>query len=89
MVELQDDQAIYRLFGWRCVECNVRLATEINHIVPRSRDRRLINDWHNKVPMCHVCHDAYHRGGVTQEKIKSLQEKRASVLVSMHKSQYV
>ncbi len=87
--EPQNDMAIYRLFGYRCVWCNKRIATELNHIVPRSRDRSLINDWKNKAPMCHWCHEEYHRGGVTQEKIQSLQQKRAEVLVSMHKSQYV
>ncbi len=89
MLEPQTDLAIFRLFGWRCVECNIRMATEINHIIPRSRDKALINDWRNKVPMCHWCHDEYHHGGVTPEKVKSLQQKRAERLVYMHKSEYL
>ncbi len=89
MIELQTDLQIYTLFGWRCVQCNKRRASEINHIVPRSRDKTKINDWRNKVPMCHWCHEEYHRGGVTEEKIKYLQDKRAEVLGAMHKSQYV
>lgn len=89
VVEPQTDLAIFRLFNWRCVECNTRMATEINHIVPRSRDKTLIQDWHNKVPMCHWCHDQYHSGGVTPEKIQSLQRRRAEVLGMMHKSEYI
>lgn len=89
MIEPQTDLAIFRLFGWRCVECNKRMATEINHIIPRSRGKEYKNDWKNKVPMCHWCHDQYHSGGVTEEKIQSLQQKRVDVLRAMHKDNYV
>ncbi len=88
MIEPQTDLALFRLFGYRCVMCN-KMATELNHIVPRSRDKSKINDWRNKVPMCHWCHSEYHDGGVTPEKIQSLQQRRAEVLCAMHKSQYV
>lgn len=89
MHEPQTDLSIFRLFGWRCVQCNTRMATELNHIVPRSRDKTKINDWKNKVPMCHICHTEYHAGGVTKEKIESLTQRRATVLALMHKSQYI
>ncbi len=89
MIEPQTDLAIFRLFGWRCVQCNVRMATELNHIVPRSRDKTKINDWRNKVPMCHWCHTEYHNGGVSQEKVELLKRRRIEVLCAMHKENYV
>lgn len=88
MIEPQTDLAIFKLFLWRCVECN-HMATELNHIVPRSSGEQYKNDWKNKVPMCRTCHDAFHSGGVTDTKIQYLQHKRAERLVAMHKEEYI
>jgi 5-methylcytosine-specific restriction endonuclease McrA len=78
-----DDAFVWRLFGRRCVQCKLQIATELNHIVPRSEDRSKIVDWKNKVPMCHTCHTEYHSGGVTQEKIEALQKVRADRLTDL------
>lgn len=83
-----NDMAIHRLFLYRCVMCN-KVSTEINHIIPRSRGKEYVSDWRNKVPMCHWCHEEYHAGGVTEEKIKLLQQRRAEYLVMIGKSTYV
>ena len=88
MIEPQTDLAIYRLFLWRCVECG-HVATEINHIETRASEPGLKNDWRNKVPMCHSCHELYHQDGVDESKINHLKERRAEVLVTMRKQEYL
>lgn len=88
MIEPQTDLAIYRLFLWRCVECR-RVATEINHIETRASTPDKKDDWRNKVPMCHSCHDLYHQGGVDDAKINHLKEKRAEYLALIRKAEYI
>lgn len=85
---MYDDKFLYRLFDGRCVICKQR-ATEINHIVPRSENKALINDWRNKVPMCHTHHEEYHDGGVTEEKIFALRHARAAFLLAKGKGAYI
>lgn len=74
-----DDAEIFELFKYRCVMC-WHPATEINHIIPRSRNKSLIDDPDNKVPMCNSCHDWYHSGGVTKKKIETVRAKRIEML---------
>jgi 5-methylcytosine-specific restriction endonuclease McrA len=79
---------VMRLFLGRCVMCN-HVATEVNHIIPRSRGKEFKDDWKNMAPLCHTCHDVFHDGGVTDEKVKSMQNMRAFRLTAMRKEQYI
>ena len=88
VIDTTSDLFIFRLFLWRCVSCN-HMATEINHIVPRSRGKDFKDDWKNKVPQCHTCHDEYHAGGVSDTKIYYLRKQRAEYLVKIGKAEYV
>lgn len=81
------DEEIFKLFLYRCVVC-WRPSLELNHIILRSQSKKGIDDWKNKVPICKSCHDAYHDGGVTQEKITALQVRRAEFLWTIGKEQY-
>lgn len=84
----ESDAFIWWLFRRRCVSCK-QSATEINHIIPRSRDKSKIHDWHNKVTLCQICHEKYHSGGVTEDKIKELQDQRLSFLFMIGRSEYI
>lgn len=84
----ESDVFIWWLFKRRCVSCK-QSATEINHIVPRSRDASRIHDWRNKVTHCNSCHTKYHGGGVTDEKIKELQDQRISFLSMIGRTEYM
>lgn len=84
----ESDAFIFWLFKRRCVVCK-QSATEINHIIPRSRDKSKIHDWKNKVTQCQTCHETYHSGGVTKEKIKELQDQRISFLFMIGRSEYL
>ena len=46
---------IYSKFNERCFLCG-GYGEEIHHIIPRSEDKRLINDPSNLVLLCHSCH---------------------------------
>lgn len=73
---------------YRCVMCKQR-GTELNHIVPRSENRALINDWKNKVPLCHLHHEEYHKDGVTEEKITAMRKARVDFLTTIGKKEYI
>jgi 5-methylcytosine-specific restriction endonuclease McrA len=79
---------VMRLFLGRCIMCN-HVATEVNHIIPRSRGKEFKDDWKNMAPLCNTCHDAYHDGGVSDDKVKSMQNMRAFRLTNMRKEQYI
>ena len=64
-------------------------ATEINEITPRSRSKKSILDWRNRVTLCRRCHDDYHRGGVNDKKIEAMQEARKQFLLTFGRKDYV
>lgn len=82
------DAFIYWLFKRRCVDCR-QPASEINEILPRSRSKKAVTDWKNRVPMCHHCHRKYHDGGVTDEKMTRLYEKRQEFLIMIGRYEYI
>lgn len=83
-----DDYFIHWLFRHRCMECG-RPGQEINEIVPRSRSKKSLLDWKNRVVLCRICHDTFHHNGVTGGKIKSMQERRIEFLISIDRRSYL
>ncbi len=81
-------EQVWRIFGHRCVQCK-QMGTELNHIVPRSENKALINDWRNIVPLCHTCHTAYHKDGVTDAKMEQLREDRKEFLIARGLGEYI
>ena len=81
------DHFIYWLFRFRCVSCR-KTATEINEIVPRSRSKKSISTWDNRVPMCKECHGEYHRKGVNDKAVTDLKQMRHDFLMSMGREEY-
>jgi len=72
--EKSDDARIMKLFRGRCVVNIAHKATEINEIIPRSRSKHAITMKANRTPMCRSCHNIYHWGGVTSEKMEKLSD---------------
>lgn len=86
-----NDYFIWWLFKHKCVMCR-KPASEINEIVPRSRSKKSILDWRNRVTLCHECHtgqNSFHSTGVTTKKIEEMQEKRKEFLISIGREEYV
>jgi HNH endonuclease len=81
------DHFIWWLFKSRCVVCR-QPATEINEIIPRSRSKKSIQLWENRVTMCASCHREYHRQGVNDEAIEKLRKARHDFLMSMGREEY-
>lgn len=82
------DAFIYWLFNGRCIVCN-QSAEEINEIIPRSRSKHAVEDWRNRVSMCKKHHEEYHHDGVSDEKLKALQETRREYLIAIGRGRYV
>lgn len=82
------DHFIHWLFRYRCMECK-RPGQEINEIIPRSRSKKSILDWRNRVVLCRECHEKFHHNGVTPDKIKEMQEHRKEYLILVGREQYV
>lgn len=82
------DYFIWWLFKYKCIMCR-RPATEINEINLRSRSKKNILDWRNRVTLCQGCHRAFHHNGVTEQKIIEMQKKRREFLVSIGRDEYV
>jgi 5-methylcytosine-specific restriction endonuclease McrA len=78
---------IFWLFRYRCIMCK-RNATEINEIIPRSRSKKSVMDWKNRVPLCSACHRTFHAGGVTDKKIEEMQRFRTRFLISIDRKEY-
>lgn len=86
----ESDAFIWWLFRRRCVTCKQSSGIlEVSHIIPRSRNKSKIHDWRNKVIQCQTCHERYHNGGVTKEKIQELQDQRLSFLFMIGRSEYL
>lgn len=82
------DYFIHWLFRFRCMECK-KSGQEINEIIPRSRSKKSIMDWRNRVVLCRECHSVYHLHGVTVEKMQNMKEHRKEYLVSIGREKYV
>jgi 5-methylcytosine-specific restriction endonuclease McrA len=82
------DSFIHWLFRYRCIDCK-QPGTEVNEIIPRSRSKKAILDWRNRVLLCRTCHELYHKDGVTDAKIKRMQEIRLEFLKSFDRLEYV
>lgn len=86
---IPDPSFIYWLFRYRCANCWVKTqGLSIHEIVPRSRSKKSVMIWQNRVPMCQECHDDYHRTGVTDEKIKRLKKRRLDFLLNFDRKEY-
>lgn len=83
-----DSYFIHWLFKYRCIQCK-KPGMDVNEIVPRSRSKKSIQDWRNRVVLCRECHHAYHKDGVTDEKILKMKNVRRDFLVSMGRMEYV
>lgn len=85
------DSFIYWLFRYRCIDCKGRNGpvSEINEIDPRSRSKKNILDWRNRVPLCRTCHDEYHRNGVSDAKKERMTKLRRDFLESTGRSEYI
>lgn len=85
------DAFISWLFRYRCIVCK-RPATEINEIIPRSRSKKSILDWKNRVTLCndhHTGDNGFHHDGVTEEKIEAMQRLRVDFLKAFGREEYL
>jgi len=82
------DYFIHWLFKHKCIMCK-HPATEINEIIPRSRSKKSIINWKNRVTLCHGCHMEYHHHGVTKKKMEEMKIARQDFLISIDRAQYV
>lgn len=82
------DYFIWWVFRRRCVMCS-KPSTEINEIVPRGRSKKSLLDWKNRVTLCRTCHDEFHYNGVTDAKIKDMQERRIQALKRLGREEYL
>ncbi len=85
---IADDYFIWWLFKYRCAECK-HIGQEINEIIPRSRSKKSVLTWQNRIVLCRSCHEKYHKGGVTKQKIIDMQTLRINFLRSIGRTDYV
>lgn|SRR5574341_474760 len=88
IVPSSSDYFIWWLFKYKCVMCH-KPATEINEIHPRSRSKKNILNWRNRVTLCQNCHQTFHHNGVTEQKILEMQKRRREFLISAGRNDYV
>lgn len=81
------DEFIAWLFRELCVKCGHQYR-DINEIVPRARGPESLTDWKNRVTMCAICHDDYHRHGVSDEAIAELRQIRIEFLIAIGRQEY-
>jgi len=82
-----DDYFIWWLFRNRCIMCH-QSATEINEIIPRSRSKKSVLAWDNRVTLCRECHNEYHKHGVNSEAVENMQTKRHEFLMANGREEY-
>lgn len=82
------DYFIWWLFRGLCVMCK-HPATEINEIIPRSRSKKSILDWKNRITICKECHNKYHFDGVNDKTVKVMQDEREKFLLTFGRKDYV
>lgn len=81
------DYFVWWLFKYKCVMCK-KPATEINEVIPRSRSKKSVLNWRNRVTLCQSCHREFHLG-VTDERIAQMMKSRREFLVSIGREEYV
>jgi len=63
-----------------CETCQSERATDIHHIIPRSKfgSKRKAEQDHvsNLVALCRVCHNLAHDGKITKEQLQEIVSKR-------------
>jgi uncharacterized protein with PIN domain len=84
---IADRSFIFWLFRNRCIMCS-QPATEINEIIPRSRNKKSILNWENRVTLCQGCHNEYHKNGVNAKTIENMQQKRKDFLMANGREEY-
>lgn len=84
---IPDRSFIFWLFRNRCIMCN-HPATDVNEIVPRSRSKKSILNWENRVTLCQNCHNEYHKNGVNAKTIEHMQQKRYDFLMANGREEY-
>ena len=82
------DHFIWWLFRFRCIMCK-QAGQEINEILPRSRSKKAIMDWRNRVVLCRKCHSEYHDYGVTERKMFAMKIARMEYLQAVGRGDYV
>jgi 5-methylcytosine-specific restriction endonuclease McrA len=82
------DSFIHWLFRYRCIECK-QSGSEVNEIIPRSRSKKSILNWKNRVLLCRSCHELYHKDGVTKQKVERMQNLRLEFLQSFGRTEYL
>lgn len=82
------DNFIHWLYRYRCASCK-QPGQEINEIIPRSRSKKSILDWKNRILLCRSCHEKYHHGGVTDVKINDMQKTRRDYLIMVGREEYL
>lgn len=60
--------------GEVCKECGHRKATQIHHVMPRSRGGRGVET--NGLPLCHECHTQIHMNAELMTKWQEIYEQR-------------
>lgn len=89
---IPDDYFIWWLFRNQCVGYSDRCThrgEEINEVIPRSRSKKSILNWENRVLMCRECHNEYHRHGVNSKTQEDLQNKRVEALKRLGREEYI
>lgn len=81
------DNFIWWLFRYRCAECK-KPGAEVNEIEPRSRSKKNIMNWENRILLCRDCHQKFHLHGVTDEKINAMKKLRIEYLRLIGRSEY-
>lgn len=87
LLDKDSREFIVKLFHGRCLICNGQ-GSDVNEIIPRSRGKASL-DWKNKVFMCRLHHEEYHRKGVSPSAIKYLQEKRTKFLIAIGREEWL
>lgn len=82
------DSFIWWLFRRRCIMCH-EPATEINEIEPRSRSKKNLFEWTNRVTLCQSCHWEYHKKGTNAVNIAKMKQKREEFLVQFGREEYL
>ena len=82
------DSFIWWLYRYRCASCKSP-GQEVNEIVPRSRSKKSILDWRNRILLCRTCHEKFHHGGVSDDKINTMRKTREEYLLMIGRSEYL
>jgi len=81
------DSFIWWLYKYRCAKCK-KPGQEVNEIEPRSRSKKNILDWRNRILLCRECHQEFHLHGVTLEKVDHMKSIRVEYLMMIGREEY-